>query len=198
MELFVISDPLAFEGETELINSLFELGMSVFHLRKEGMSRSHYANLIEAIPKQYHNRIALHQFHELSLDFADIKRLHYPEWFRRKTLKQELPNKMDGKILSTSIHQLASLQETNRFDYTFYGPVFDSISKPGYAGILRPGFKLPDVRPAQIIAIGGIEPDNLEQIKAFGFDGLAVLGAIWNKRSNAITHFKYIQEKCRQ
>lgn len=198
MELFVISDPIAFKGETELINLLFESGMSVFHLRKEGINKAEYAALLEGIRAQYHDRIALHQFHELSFDFPGIKRLHYPEWFRRQNFKEHLPNNTNGKILSTSIHQLASLGETTGFDYTFYGPVFNSISKPGYTGTIQPGFKLPIGRPVQIIALGGIEWNNLEQIKTLGFDGLAILGAIWNDRKNAVPNFNLIQKKCRQ
>lgn len=198
MELFVISDPFAFKGETALINSLFESGMSVFHLRKEGLGRADYAALLEGIQPQYHDRIALHQFHELILDFPDINRLHYQEWLRRETAQQDLSNQKNGRVLSTSIHQLASLQETTDFDYTFYGPVFNSISKPGYAGVIEQDFTLPVVRPARIIALGGIEWNNLEQVKALGFEGLAVLGAIWKDRIHAVSNFKNIQEKCRQ
>jgi thiamine-phosphate pyrophosphorylase len=198
MELYVISDPFAFKGETELINSLFESGMSVFHLRKEGMGRADYAALLEGIQLQYHDRIALHQFHELVLDFPGLKRLHYPEWFRRETVLQYLLNNKNGRVLSTSIHQLASLEETTHFDYTFYGPVFNSISKSAYAGIIEPGFTLPVVRPVRIIALGGIEWSNLEQVKAMGFEGLAVLGAIWKDRMHAVSNFKNIQEICRQ
>lgn len=198
MELFVISDPFAFKGETELINSLFESGMSVFHLRKEGMGRADYAALLEGIQVQYHDRIALHQFHELILDFPGLKRLHYPEWFRRETVQQHLPNRKNGRILSTSIHQLANLEETTGFDYTFYGPVFNSISKPGYAGIIEPGFRFPVVSPVQIIALGGIDWSNLAQVKTMEFTGLAVLGAIWNDRKNAVTNFKNMEERCRQ
>lgn len=198
MELFVISDSFAFKGETELINLLFESGMSVFHLRKEAMSSADYAALLEGIELQYHDRIALHQFHELILDFPGLKRLHDPEWLRRETVQQHLPNYKNGRVLSTSIHQLASLEETTGFDYTFYGPVFNSLSKPGYTGIIAPGFKLPAVRPVRIIALGGINWNNLEQVKTMGFDGLAVLGAIWNDRKNAVTNFKNMEERCRQ
>lgn len=198
MELFVISDHDVFKGEHEIIEALFESGMSVFHLRKNGLTRTQYAELIEKIPIQYHDRIALHQFHELSLEFPGIQRLHYPEWFRRETAKNQLPNQMNGRVLSTSIHHLNDLKESTDFDYTFYGPVFNSISKPGYSGILQPGFKLPLPQPVKIIALGGITLNNMDDIKSLGFDGIAVLGAIWNKPEQALHNFKNIQEKCRQ
>jgi thiamine-phosphate pyrophosphorylase len=198
MELFVISDPDTFKGEHEIINALFESGMSVFHLRKNGLTRAQYATLIESIPVQYHDRIALHQFHELSLEFPGIQRLHYPEWFRLETAKNQLPNQINGRVLSTSIHHLDDLQESTGFDYTFFGPVFNSISKPGYSGILHPGFKLPLPRPVKVIALGGITWSNLERIQPLGFDGIAVLGAIWNERGQTLNNFKNIQEKCRQ
>jgi hydroxymethylpyrimidine/phosphomethylpyrimidine kinase len=194
MELFVISAPAYFKGEASLINFLFESGMSVFHLRKEGVDRLAYARLIAEIDGRYHDRIALHQFHELILDFPSVKRLHYPERLRKE---QDLAPYAEGLVLSTSIHQLDNLQILKGFDYVLYGPVFNSLSKKGHKGITDADFVLPERVPgsAKVIALGGVDVTKVDALKNMGFDGLAVLGTIWNDHLKAIATFKSLADK---
>ncbi|WP_316819016.1 thiamine phosphate synthase [Pedobacter nyackensis] len=191
MSFIVISDPLSFEHESELINLLFETGMPLFHLRKPGMDIDSYAKLISLIDSSYHNRIALHQFHELVSDFALIKRLHYPEKLRTEGCKYEQDN-----VLSTSIHSLNELDKLQSFDYAFYGPVFNSISKPGYIGLDVGKLELPaGNKRIKLIALGGIELDKVEKVKLIGFDGLAVLGTIWRDKKQAVFEIKSLIDK---
>lgn len=194
MELIVLSDPTYFKGEASLINQLFEAGLPVFHLRKPGSDRLTYASLIAEINERYHDRIALHGFHEVIIDFPSIKRLHYPEWLRKQICKDEIHRKdpaLENCIRSTSIHHLKELDQLEGFDYTFYGPVFNSISKPGYAGVAGADLVLPERKnDVRIIALGGIDAGKVAQIKHIGFDGLATLGAIWNKKEQALDNFK--------
>lgn len=189
MELIVISDPVCFEGEADLINALFDAGMAVFHLRKPDTDKSTYAGLISKIAKQYHGGIALHQFHELAEDFPLIKRLHYPEQHRKASLNAIVD--LNGYTLSTSVHHLTTLHELKGFDYAFYGPVFNSISKPGYEGLQKDDLMLPDKdRLVKIIGIGGIDEEKVQRLKEMGFDGIAVLGTIWNNKPQTVNNFK--------
>jgi thiamine-phosphate pyrophosphorylase len=201
MKLIVISEPLYFEGEALLINQLFEAGMRIFHWRKPGSGKLEYAALLAQIEERYHDRVALHQFHELLLDFPLVKRLHYPELRRRELLDKGEAFPFGGYILSTSIHHTDALQELTGFDYTFYGPVFNSLSKPGYLGIAGIGtadFTLPvkDSGP-KCIALGGIDGEKVSKVKAMGFDGLAVLGMVWMDKKQALSRFKLIKDRCR-
>ena len=191
MSFIVISDPVCFEEEADLINQLFEQGMPVFHLRKPDGDIASYGRLLSSIVPSYHDRIALHQFHELVKDFPLISRLHYPESFREKACKYS------GKYrLSTSIHSLNKLEELNDFDYTFYGPVFDSISKPGYAGLNVAALEIPQaVNRTKLIALGGISIEKVHSLKLMGFDGMAVLGSIWNDKKQAVASFKSLINK---
>ncbi|WEK17487.1 MAG: thiamine phosphate synthase [Candidatus Pedobacter colombiensis] len=196
MKLIVISDPVYFKDEARLINRLFEAGMSLFHLRKEGFTRQAYAALIAGIDECYHDRIAMHQFHELAGDFPLIKRLHYPEWLRKETIASDLAAIMDNYTLSTSIHHLANLKNLAGFAYTFYGPVFNSISKPGYTGTANTDFVLPEhSNHTKVIALGGITAEKIEQVKQMDFDGFAVLGAIWSKKEEAVNNLKKLINK---
>lgn len=196
MNVIVIAHPSALSNEAKIINSLFENGLYVFHLRKNSCTRAYCKKLISEIDEVFHNRIALHQFHGLTADFG-INRLHYKEQQRKQLQEAKTVLNFEDTVLSTSIHQLEELNDLKGFDYTFFGPVFNSISKPGYAGILAADFKLPQrLNSTKLIALGGINASNAQELSLMGFDGLALLGFIWNDPSKAVRNFKSIQEIC--
>lgn len=196
MNVIVIAHPSALSNEAKIINNLFENGLDVFHLRKNSCTRAYCKKLISEIDEAFHNRIALHQFHGLTADFG-INRLHYKEQQRKQLLEAKTVLNFEDTVLSTSIHQLEDLNDLKGFDYTFFGPVFNSISKPGYAGVLDTDFKLPQrLNSTKLIALGGINASNAQELSLMGFDGLALLGFIWNDPSKAVRNFKSIQEIC--
>lgn len=109
----------------------------------------------------------------------------------------------DQIFRSTSRHDLETLRQAmGKFDSIFYGPVFPSISKRGYGRDRRDDeTDLSDflqtrqaafveaaegesdakrgARRTQVLAIGGITAARLERCEELGFDGAAVLGAVW-------------------
>ncbi|SES22326.1 thiamine phosphate synthase [Pedobacter rhizosphaerae] len=191
MKLIVISNPIAYKGEKQIVNQLFDEGLEIYHLRKEKVSRDDYSKYIEAINPKYHHKIALHQYHELAVNYG-INRFHYPEYERTK----QLFIKAENGIYSTSIHQLAKLKEVKAFSYTFFSPVFNSLSKTGYMGLVDEHFKLDKTNDDPVIvALGGISAQNIKQVADMGFDGAAVLGALWNDPSNALNTFKLLQKE---
>lgn len=194
MELIVISKPGFFEGEAKLINQLFEAGMARFHLRKEGAEKYEYEQLLGNINPEYLERVALHQFHELAGDFG-IRRLHFPEAQRERGQHLLLQNP-EGFTLSTSIHKTDQLADLENFKYTFYGPVFQSISKKDYPPVVPNGFKLRNPTGVKVIALGGITPEKIDLVRQMGFDGAAILGLLWNTPELAVNHFKKSLEKC--
>ena len=90
-------------------------------------------------------------------------------------------------------------------DYVFLSPIFDSISKEGYTS----AFTSESIREAaekgiidkRVIALGGVDENNLLQVKDFGFGGAAILGGLWNKFDPAsdynyqelIAHFRKLK-----
>lgn len=191
MELIVISNPVAVANEAAIINGLFAAGLSRFHLRKPGYDTGQIKELLSFIDERYYSCIALHQHHEMAKGF-EINRLHYTEQKRAETTAAfRQSQKESGYILSTSIHELDRLADLNVFDYVFYGPVFHSLSKPGYQSKLPPAFRLSNKHAVpKVIALGGIARSNLQQVKQQQFDGAALLGAIWNTPEQAIENFK--------
>jgi thiamine-phosphate pyrophosphorylase len=196
MELIVISNPVAVADENIIINNLFQAGLKSFHIRKPESDIQSVKELLNGIAPCFYERIALHQFHEMANDFG-IHRLHYTESARIQSSPQQWKLQVEkGFILSTSIHDTTLLPELNHFEYAFYGPVFDSISKPGYQSKLSADFKLDKTNRSKpkVIALGGVELSNLLNIKQMGFDGAAVLGTLWNESDKALKRFHQLKE----
>ena len=193
--LIVIADPMMRSDDAVLINALFDEGLEVFHLRKPSAAAAMIQELLEKIKHDHYAKIALHHHHELAERFG-IKRLHYTEERRKKTEEKEWSLlKKQGFQLSTSIHQIEEASTiTDLFDYAFFGPVFNSISKKGYMATVTENFIVPG-KKTKLVAIGGIDETNVSMPLQTGFDGVAVLGAIWQS-SDPVKSFKQIKKAC--
>jgi thiamine-phosphate pyrophosphorylase len=193
-QLIVISNPVMLPGEAAIIQQLFEEGLECFHLRKPEAGEQELRQLLDAIPAVYHNRIAMHGFFHL-MPVYNLHRWHFREEHRQATTVETLSQLKDkGYTLSTSVHDLQTIQGLSlHFSYTFFSPVFDSISKQQYKGVTRDDFYLRDEQKSiPVMALGGIDAGNIEKVAAMNFDGAAVLGTIWNDPAKAIEHFKTI------
>lgn len=68
-----------------------------------------------------------------------------------------------------------------RAQFCYISPIYPSISKQGYSNEdLLPAIKELKNIPKNWVALGGIQPDNIEELKILGFKNIAVLGFIWN------------------
>lgn len=198
--LIVVSNPTPVANEATIINALFDEGLEILHIRKPGIAVNEIRILIEKIKPQYHHRVSLHQHHEIANDYG-IKRLHFTETKRKEMSEEALIQlKGDKNILSTSIHQIEAYNTLSAcFDYTFFGPVFNSISKQGYTSSLKNDFVFPvKNNHPKVIAIGGIEATNIQQAMDMQFNGAAVLGTIWQKPGESIQQFKAVQKAWEQ
>jgi thiamine-phosphate pyrophosphorylase len=194
--LILISNATSVPNEAPIIQQLFAEGLELFHLRKPAADEQTMRQLIEAIPAVYHNRIVMHGFFHLMEEYG-IHRRHFREEHRLSTTGVELAQlKEKGYTLSTSVHDLAALQQLPlHFSYSFFSPVFDSISKQGYKGVTRNDFYLPAAqKPVPVIALGGIDAGNIQLLPGMNFDGAALLGAVWSEPENAIENFKLCKQ----
>ena len=194
--LIVISYPTAVTDEATIINALFDEGLEIFHMRKPQADAGESRGLLEKINPTYHHRIALHQHHEIAADYG-IKRWHFTEVNRNKINEESLIQlKMANHILSTSIHHVEAFKGLPlSFDYTFFGPVLNSMSKQGYISSLSADFRFPvELNHPTVVAIGGIDATNIHQVKPMQFKAVAVLGAIWQKPGESIQQFKAVQK----
>lgn len=181
MKLILIS-PESGTSELDLINNLFDLGLEYFHIRKPHFSEEELREYILGISEKYYQRLIIHSFHHLALEFP-FYGIHFTE-----------KEKLEGKLYdfsgshSASFHSVEELQNCRiRYNYVFLSPIFNSISKDGYLS----GFKKEELMTSlpliqqRVVALGGVDLQNVHEVKEMGFSGVAVLGAVWNSKSPA-------------
>ncbi|WP_027138047.1 thiamine phosphate synthase [Gaetbulibacter saemankumensis] len=176
-------------NEFEILHQLFQVGLEYYHLRKPHKDLNSYKAYLNEIDPYYHNRIVIHQYHNLANDF-NLKGLHFQELKRQETsieTRNDIRNTSHMSI-SSSFHSVEELTQCEfLFDYHLLSPVFSSISKAGYHG---KEFNVNGI-PKNIIGMGGVTTKNLNEFDALGYQGVGVLGGIWSSKT-PIKDFKYI------
>ncbi|WP_282143420.1 thiamine phosphate synthase [Cellulophaga baltica] len=170
-------------NEIEILHQLFEAGLFYFHLRKPSKNYQEHCDYLDLIDEKYHNRIVVHYFHEL-VNAYNLKGIHFQEQKRIDHIDNPgqyfKPLNMYGKTISSSFHDPDVLKACEfEFDYHLLSPVFSSISKKGYEG---KGFKVSHIQK-RIIGMGGVTENNIEELHELGYQGIGVLGGVWNSGS---------------
>lgn len=162
--------------EWRAITTLLEEGFDVVHLRKPTSTISEVEGLLRQIPRYLHCRIALHDHFSLHNDY-EIGGIH----LNRRS--PHPPCGYEGRV-TTSCHSLEEVDAvSSEVEYMFLSPIYSSISKSGYESNfsheeLLDGKKR-GVINERVVALGGVTPQNIDQIKMYGFGGVALLGYIW-------------------
>jgi thiamine-phosphate pyrophosphorylase len=198
----LITYPERLNGELEIIEHLFHSGLEYLHLRKPHWSKDLVEELICGISPSFYSRIVLHQHYELVKKYR-LRGIHITEKYKNQGLENEFEN-YHVSISSHSFEELKNLDFS--YDYAFLSPVFDSLSKKQYSGRFKPdqlkAFLSASQTEVPVIALGGIDLDNLHIVKEVGFEGFAILGSIWEELlissspdfDKTITKFLKIQE----
>jgi thiamine-phosphate pyrophosphorylase len=197
VKLVIISPEADDPRESAALGDLFAAGLERYHVRKPAWPREKLEAWLRALPSEWRRRIVLHSHHDL------VAALGLGGWHFRDEVGRVIPNPPpqdlptatarrvgdNAPYLSRSCHDLASLRSAlSHYDSVFFSPVFPSLSKPGHgpradfpfaalAAILATRTE-PERRTA-VLALGGITAETAPRALALGFDGVAVLGAIW-------------------
>ena len=194
--MIVITNPIPIPNEIDTIHSLFENGLELLHIRKPDFSETEMNAFLSEIKSDFRQQLVLHSHHQLASVF-NVNRIHFTEKTRIETFEESLKNwKKNGFSLSTSIHQMIDFEKLSAlFDYAFFGPVFESISKPKYASNLNFKKELEHRKnnKTALLAVGGIIADKIKTALEYGFDDVALLGTIWNS-NHPIENFKLCQK----
>lgn len=183
----VLSSPVDLPGEQETIRALMEHGLKRFHLRKPGKDKGELEEFLRGIPPRWYRNIVIHAHYSLTGKY-NLGGIHLPEQARKAQDVEDVIKaaKSRGLSVSTSVHDINALSALRKFDYVFLSPVFNSISKKDYAGKIdleefrrfRAGNRL----AVKVIGLGGINAENFPLLPDAGFDGGAVLGAVWESQ----------------
>lgn len=191
--LIVISDSTFVTGEAETVITMLRSGLDVFHIRKYGASKEELIAFIRSVPTNLKNRLVLHHDHELGEELG-LTRFHFSEQDRVAWQESDWNGVGKQIIYSTSVHTLTAYNTLpSHFAYAFISPVFDSISKTNYqAEKFDLKERTNDV--VKLIALGGVDHANVQQAMTWGYDGVALLGAIW-RSTDPIAAFKQIRSQ---
>jgi thiamine-phosphate pyrophosphorylase len=195
MEKIIVSSSIDLQGEHEMLNELFENGLECFHLRKPEAVKEDLEIYLRKIHPKYISRVVVHSHYSL-IEKYNLKGIHLPERVRKEKGVSDIlkPAKARRLTLSSSVHSFLEILECEPFDYVFLGPVYPSISKPGYSGNFTPGmykeWRRKNEIKTKVIALGGVREENMKELMDAGFDGAALLGAIWRKSKTQIPNNK--------
>jgi len=187
MKLIVITPDGNIPGEGGIVNQLFNLGMHRLHLRKTGMSRNDMSRYINTIDKNFHARVVIHSHYDLCREFH-LGGIHLNSAARTDPNVWDTISQLSPASISTSFHSWNEISENDYpYNYVFISPVFNSISKPGYLGSIdlaaisgiRESLVARKKYCPDIVGLGGIDRNNIGLLAQHGFDGAALLGAVW-------------------
>jgi len=193
--MIVITSPSAVANEISIIDSLFEEGLSLLHIRKPDFSEFEMAKYIHQIKLEFRSKLVLHNHHQLADDFG-INRIYFSEKERKCNPDFSARFSKPCRYKSTSTHSIEDFNSLeNGFDYAFLSPVYISISKENYhpKTNLFETLKLRTNFNTKVIALGGIDSENIKKTLLNGFDDVALLGCIWNHET-PIKQFKLCQK----
>ncbi|MBN8217371.1 MAG: thiamine phosphate synthase [Spirochaetes bacterium] len=197
MRLVVVTPESDYPREHEILAALFGEGLTHVHVRKPAWGKEAFGAWMVRIPAEYRPRLVLHQHHELGDPSGG---LHQTE-----RSAGQLPR--EGGFRSRAVHDLKTLATAwGCYDRVLLSPVFPSISKPGHGPDARLDHRAiasalaarpAKERPTEVLALGGVDATRIPLCAALGFDGVAVLGAVWNAPDPLIA-FRGLSAACRK
>lgn len=197
MKLVVLSPEHDDPRETAVLGALFAAGLERYHVRKPHWPAEKLGAWLRALPAEWRPRLVLHSHHEFVAELG----LGGRHW-RDDGSAPSMPSAGEG-LTSRSCHDLVALRAVlGNYDSVFFGPVFPSFSKPGHGR--RGDFSADKLsillaqrtsveRRTAVLALGGVTAERLPRCRELGFDGVAVLGAVWQS-INPVAAFSEIQD----
>ena len=199
MKLIILTQATFFVEEDKILTTLFEEGMDNLHLYKPDSEPVYSERLLTLLSEDYYRKITVHDHFYLREEFG-LKGIHL------NTADAELPYGYKGHF-SCTCHSIAELHDAKKkADYVFLKTIFDSQSNPQDKQTISEE----ELREASrkglidkhVYAMGGINLDNIRQMRDLGFGGVVICGDLWNRFNihqeqdykDLISHFQKLQK----
>ena len=199
MKLIILTKATFFVEEDKILTTLFEEGMDNLHLYKPDSEPVYSERLLTLLSEDYYRKITVHDHFYLREEFG-LKGIHL------NTADAELPYGYKGHF-SCTCHSIAELHDAKKkADYVFLKTIFDSQSNPQDKQTISEE----ELREASrkglidkhVYAMGGINLDNIRQMRDLGFGGVVICGDLWNHFNihqeqdykDLISHFQKLQK----
>lgn len=154
--------------------------MDFIHIRERSKTASELVDLVkrlflEGVPKE---KLIINDRVDVAL-LTNIHRVHLPgHSFSPKELRQKFPHLHAG----VSVHSIeeAKAAEKNGAEYVMFGHVYDTTCKPGLqARGVQLVKELTSALSIPVVAIGGLTPDRIPELKHANVKGIAVMSGIF-------------------
>ncbi len=201
MQLILYTPPYFHKDEINVLEKAMELGVYRIHIRKKKKDDD-LISFLHKIPKQWFDKMSIHYHHTL-LEAFPFSGFHFSKEQQEVYLSDNKKWHFKNELRSTSFHEQALLlKHKDSFDYVFGSPIFSSISKKDHHPFSEWDFSIQENKNHQtpIFALGGIDVDKIPICKEKGFDGIAILGTIWQQKTTqeSINELKRIKKICDQ
>ncbi|QQR97732.1 MAG: thiamine phosphate synthase [Sphingobacteriales bacterium] len=197
------------ENEIDTIVQLLDNGVDYLYIYKPELDDFSLVDFVETIPEKYWKQCISTSL-IITKEF-DLGGYHFT---RDIVQKNELYNEKilkwlsdTNKISSVTAHSIDELNKyAPNFKHIIVSPLFPSISKENYSydwnmeelRIMISDFRIKSQilnLKSQIFAVGGVDTSKISIVKNLNFDGIGLLGFIWNDSSNALKNFNIIKSK---
>ena len=157
MKLIVMTKPTFFVEEDKILANLFEEGLENLHLR---------------------NRITVHGHFYLKEEFR-LRGIHIDD------AHTEPPVGYKGNV-SRTCHAISELKEAKKqSNYVFLHSIYDSqTNKDEKSSFTREELEAASKEgliDKKVFALGGMNIDNVKEMKELGFGGVVICGDLWNR-----------------
>lgn len=181
--LYLVTDRALLNGRDlcETLEQAISGGVTLVQLREKNLSTLEFYELakqVKALLKPYHIPLMINDRLDIALA-VDAEGLHIGQEDLPLPVARQLLG--PGKIIGVSASTLteARLAEQQGADYLGVGAVFPTTTKHDADSVSLAQLKrIKESIEIPVVAIGGITQENVEQVKATGVDGVAVISAI--------------------
>lgn len=199
--LYLVTDRKTLKGRdlVQCVEQAIQGGVTLVQLREKSVSTREFLDLayrIKEITTRYHIPLIINDRLDIALAI-DADGLHIGQDDLPLTKAKELfPDKLIG--VSASTLEEALLAQQQGADYVGVGAVFNTQTKADADEVSLDQLKLiKESITIPVVAIGGINENNVHQVMAQGIDGVAVVSAILAKE-NILETAKHLKELLKQ
>lgn len=202
MRLLLYTPEKETANEVSLLSQMLDKGADLLFIRKPEFDDFALVDYLEQFdpkyyPKMLSTSLILTKEFELSGYHFTRDILAKNERYNDKVIEWL---KEKQKIASASAHSMEEVQaHAGRFSQVIVSPVFRSISKPGHRydwNYEELGASIRRCRelevPAKFFAVGGVDIAKIDEIQTMHFDGMGLLGTLWNEPEYAMKNFEMI------
>ena len=178
MKLILLTCPEFFVEEDKILTTLFEEGLDILHLRKPNSEPIYCERLLSLMPEQYRKRIVVHDHFYLRDEFG-LMGIHLNK------RNPQAPASYRGPVTRTCYDLPSVVEQKPLCEYVLLRNIFDSISESENKASFTPDELLNAARRGiidkSVIAEGGVSLAGIEQVREWGFGGVAIRGDLWNR-----------------